>query len=107
MISSYYIYFCAEKLWEIKKLKKEEATTINSKKYQPPHSPTPQIVTNNVSLPYITPPLILSSSSCKLLENFTLIAKFKFILDMQAWNDDWPLSPLNLLTTKKNIPCSS
>lgn len=46
MISSYYIYFCAEKLWEIKKLKKEEATTINSKKYQPPHSPTPQIVTN-------------------------------------------------------------
>jgi len=30
MISSYYIYFCAEKkLWEIKKLKKEEAKNVD------------------------------------------------------------------------------
>lgn len=52
MISSYYIYFCAEEnLWEIKKLKKEEATImINSKKI--PTTPfDPQIITN-----VLTPP---------------------------------------------------
>jgi hypothetical protein len=35
-----YLFLCRKKLWEIKKLKKEEATTsINSKKYQ--HTPSP------------------------------------------------------------------
>lgn len=51
MISSYYIYFCAEELWEIKKLKKEEATMINSKKIPTTTPFDPQIITN-----VLTPP---------------------------------------------------
>ena len=69
-----YLFLCRKKLWEIKKLKKEEATTsINSKKYQqkppspPPYTPQKKSFTNNVN----THPLIITSSSCKLLENFT------------------------------------